>query len=83
MTLALEKPEYVHDLIAVDNAPVDVPIGSDFGMYVQAMKRVDQANVKTLTEADRILAEHIKASTSAMHPLPSLALLRLALSADT
>ncbi|ROW15429.1 hypothetical protein VPNG_02309 [Cytospora leucostoma] len=57
MTLALRSPELVRDIIAVDNAPVDAALGTDFGKYIRAMKRVEAADVTSQKEADAILAE--------------------------
>jgi pimeloyl-ACP methyl ester carboxylesterase len=58
MTLALRSPDLIHDIVAVDNAPVDAALGSDFARYVQGMKRIDEAGVTRQAEADRILAEY-------------------------
>ena len=55
MTLALAEPSLVADLVSVDNAPVDVRLASDFGKYVQGMKKIDEAAVKRQAEADKIL----------------------------
>ncbi|KAJ9142733.1 Alpha/beta-hydrolase [Pleurostoma richardsiae] len=57
MTVALRSPDLVNNIIAVDNAPVDASLGSDFGKYIQAMKKVEAAGVKSLKEADKILEE--------------------------
>ncbi|OAA66214.1 hypothetical protein ISF_04052 [Cordyceps fumosorosea ARSEF 2679] len=55
MALALQSPDSVADIVAVDNAPVDALLGSDFSSYIRAMKKVDQAHVTKLAEADKIL----------------------------
>ncbi|PMB68023.1 Abhydrolase domain-containing protein C22H12.03 [Beauveria bassiana] len=57
MTLALRSPNDVADIIAVDNAPVDSLLGSDFSSYIRGMKKVDQSHVTKLAEADKILQE--------------------------
>ncbi|GAO45883.1 hypothetical protein G7K_0129-t1 [Saitoella complicata NRRL Y-17804] len=57
MTLALQNPDLVHRLIAVDNAPVNAILSRDFARYVRAMKRIDQAKVSKQSEADEILKE--------------------------
>jgi len=61
MTLALRSPDLIHDIVAVDNAPVDANLGSDFAKYVRAMKRIDEAGVTRQAEADKILAEYEEA----------------------
>jgi pimeloyl-ACP methyl ester carboxylesterase len=58
MTLALRSPDLVHDLISVDNAPIDAALLSSFGKYVQGMKKVEEAGVTKLAEADKILADY-------------------------
>ena len=64
MTLALQSPAKVHALIAVDNAPVDAALKTDFASYVQAMKEVLRAGVAKQTDADKILqkVEEVRAS---------------------
>lgn len=56
MTLALQSPDSVSDLIAVDNAPVDSILSGDFAGYVRAMKKIDLAGVTRQAEADKILS---------------------------
>lgn len=58
MTLALRSPDLVRDIVAVDNAPVDAALRSDFSKYIQAMKRIEAAGVTRQAEADKILAEY-------------------------
>ncbi len=55
MTLALGRLDLVHDLVAVDNAPVDVAIGSEFTKYIQGMRKIDEADVTRQADADKIL----------------------------
>ena len=62
MTLALLSPELIHDIVAVDNAPMDAALLSDFGKYIQGMRRVEESQVNRLAEADRILQDYEKAS---------------------
>lgn len=57
MTLALSSPELVSDIVAVDNAPVDVTLSRDFPKYVRAMKKIQDAQTTRQAEADRILEE--------------------------
>lgn len=57
MALALQSPDSVADIVAVDNAPVDALLGSNFSSYIRGMKKVDQSHVTKLAEADKILQE--------------------------
>lgn len=58
MTLALESPDLVKDIVAVDNAPVDAVLESGFGKYIQGMRRIESANITRQAEADQILKEY-------------------------
>lgn len=58
MALALHSPDLVANLIAVDNAPIDARLGSDFGRYIQGMKKIDEAKITRQAEADAILAPY-------------------------
>ena len=60
MTLALESPALVSDIVAVDNAPVDAALQSEFPVYIRGMQKVDDAHVKKQSEADAILQEYAK-----------------------
>jgi pimeloyl-ACP methyl ester carboxylesterase len=62
MTLALREPERIANLIAVDNAPVDAMLKSDFGTYVRGMKEVERVGVSRQSEADEILEKYVKVS---------------------
>ncbi|CAN8095716.1 unnamed protein product [Discula destructiva] len=57
LTLALASPTAIKDLIAVDNAPVDAILSTDFAKYVRAMQRIDASDVTSQRAADAILAE--------------------------
>lgn len=61
MTLALQSPDLVANLIAVDNSPVDAALGSDFAKYVRGMKEIEAADVKRQAEADKILSKYEEA----------------------
>ena len=60
MTLALQHPQLVADIVAVDNAPVDAILSGSFPEYVRGMKKVANANVTRQAEADKILQEFEK-----------------------
>lgn len=58
MTVALSNPSIVANLIPVDNAPVDAALKSDFGKYVQGMRKIEEARVQKQSEADDILQSY-------------------------
>lgn len=60
MVLALQSPELVETIVSVDNAPIDAALSSNFGKYIQGMKRIEEANVKGQKQADEILQEYEK-----------------------
>ncbi|KAF2811194.1 alpha/beta-hydrolase [Mytilinidion resinicola] len=60
MTVALRNPDSCANIIAVDNAPVDAALASDFPKYVMGMQKVEEAKVKTAKEADKILEAYAK-----------------------
>jgi len=68
MALALNDPDRVHDIVSVDNAPVDAPIGREFAKYVEGMKKVKKNGVKSLKEADAILQDYEEASSPHNYP---------------
>lgn len=55
MTMALRDPNCCANIIAVDNAPVDAALLSDFPRYVEGMRRVEAKGVQSQKEADQIL----------------------------
>lgn len=57
MAVALRGKVSISSLIPVDNAPVDAALKSDFGKYIQGMRKIVDANVQKQSEADAILAE--------------------------
>lgn len=56
MTLALRHPDSVKLMIAVDNAPVDATLSSDFARYVRIMRDIESAALSKQSEADKLLA---------------------------
>lgn len=58
MALALRSPALIHDLVAVDNAPVDVALQSSFADYIRGMQKIEAARVTRQADADAILAAH-------------------------
>jgi pimeloyl-ACP methyl ester carboxylesterase len=61
MTVALRHKVPIANLIPVDNAPVDAALKSDFGKYVQGMKRIAEAGVTKQSDADAILKDYEEA----------------------
>jgi pimeloyl-ACP methyl ester carboxylesterase len=57
MAVALRAKTPISSIISVDNAPVDAALKSDFGKYIQGMRKVADAFVQKQSEADAILAE--------------------------
>ncbi|KAK0635481.1 Alpha/Beta hydrolase protein [Bombardia bombarda] len=60
MALALKEPSLVANIVAVDNAPVDVRLESDFARYIQGMKKIDAAGISRQSDADKILEQYEK-----------------------
>ncbi|KAI0398224.1 alpha beta hydrolase fold family [Xylariaceae sp. FL0594] len=58
MTLALDQPSMVADVVSVDNAPVDAVLSRSFATYVRGMREIDAANVSRQSEADAILSSY-------------------------
>ncbi len=62
MTVALQNPNLIDTVIAVDNAPVDAALKSDFYSYVRGMKEVERLKPKKKSEASEILKPYAKVS---------------------
>ncbi|EAW20380.1 putative alpha/beta hydrolase [Aspergillus fischeri NRRL 181] len=58
LTLALQLPELVSDVVAIDNCPIHLPLVDDFPRYLEGMAKVGDAKVKTHHEAEKILREY-------------------------
>lgn len=65
MTLALRSPEMISNFVAVDNAPVDIALNSDFLKYIRAMKKIQDADITRQAEADEILQAFEEVQTPA------------------
>jgi pimeloyl-ACP methyl ester carboxylesterase len=55
MTLALQHPALIRNLIAVDNAPVDAALKTDFHAYAAGMLEVARRAPRNRADADAIL----------------------------
>ncbi|KAF1957285.1 alpha/beta-hydrolase [Byssothecium circinans] len=60
MTMALQDPNCCANIVAVDNAPVDAALASDFPKYVEGMRRVEDAKCMSQKAADEILEPYAK-----------------------
>ncbi|KAI0540943.1 alpha beta hydrolase fold family [Xylaria digitata] len=58
MTLALDQPSLISDLVSVDNAPIDATLSRDFATYIRGMRHIEEAGVTRQSEADSILASY-------------------------
>jgi hypothetical protein len=80
MTLALRSPEIINDIVSVDNAPIDAALLSNFGKYIQGMKKIEEAGVTRQAEADKILVNYEEVSTTTcLHAWPTNSLSSLSL----
>lgn len=66
MVLALQQPQLISALIAVDNAPVDAALSPDFEKYTQAMQSIEAANLTKSSEADQIMQRYEKVPHSSI-----------------
>ncbi|KAL8953351.1 MAG: hypothetical protein Q9222_000778 [Ikaeria aurantiellina] len=58
MTIALRSPDLLGALVAVDNAPVDAELHTNFGKYLEGMKEIQDTGVTKQVDADRILQKY-------------------------
>jgi len=72
MTLALRSPEIINDIVSVDNAPLDAALLSNFGKYIQGMKKIEEAGVTRQAEADKILVDYEEVSATPGCPIGPL-----------
>lgn len=63
MTLALRSPAIINDIVSVDNAPIDAALLSNFGKYIQGMKKIEEAGITRQAEADKILVDYEEVRT--------------------
>ncbi|KAJ3072095.1 alpha/beta-hydrolase [Rhizoclosmatium globosum] len=59
MHMALSNPSRIESLISVDMSPIVLNLTSIFAHYITAMREIQNARVKTQTEADAILIKTI------------------------
>ncbi|KAI0408140.1 alpha beta hydrolase fold family [Xylaria palmicola] len=58
MTLALDQPSLISDIVSVDNAPIDATLSRNFATYVRGMRHIEAAGAARQSEADKILASY-------------------------
>ncbi|KAL5358363.1 Alpha/Beta hydrolase protein [Aspergillus floccosus] len=63
LALALHSPAMISNVIAVDNGPIRLPIPAEFQRYLVALAKVQQSQIKSHAEGDRILADYEAASS--------------------
>nr|POF06880.1 abhydrolase domain-containing protein c22h12.03 [Quercus suber] len=61
MNVALRQNVRIANLIPVDNAPVDAALKSDFGKYMQGMRKIEASGCTKQSEADAILQDYEQA----------------------
>jgi hypothetical protein len=64
MTVALQSPDLISSLVAVDNAPTSVPLTNDFAKYIRGMKQIEESAVSRQAEADEILQKYEEVSST-------------------
>lgn len=58
MTLALDQPSLISDIVSVDNAPMDATLSRSFAKYIRGMRHIEEAGATRQSEADKILATY-------------------------
>ncbi|TGJ86443.1 hypothetical protein E0Z10_g2314 [Xylaria hypoxylon] len=58
MTLALDQPSLISNIVSVDNAPIDATLSRNFATYIRGMRHIEEAGVTRQSEADSILASY-------------------------
>jgi len=60
MTMALSDPSCCANIVAVDNAPVDAALASDFPRYVEGMRKTEEGKPMSQKDADAIMEPYAK-----------------------
>ncbi|KAI8945292.1 alpha beta hydrolase fold family [Xylaria longipes] len=58
MTLALDQPSLISDIVSVDNAPIDATLSRNFATYIRGMRHIEEAGATRQSEADKILQSY-------------------------
>uniref|UniRef100_A0A667I1R8 sn-1-specific diacylglycerol lipase ABHD11 n=1 Tax=Lynx canadensis TaxID=61383 RepID=A0A667I1R8_LYNCA len=70
MLLALQRPELVERLIAVDISPVETTSNSDFPSYMAAMRAVDVPDDMSRSSARKLADQQLSTVIQVMYPCP-------------
>ncbi|PYH46827.1 alpha/beta-hydrolase [Aspergillus saccharolyticus JOP 1030-1] len=60
LILALESPNLIKDVVAIDNCPIHLPLEEDFVRYLQGLARLRELPITSHRQADGILAAYEK-----------------------
>lgn len=60
LTLALESPTLIKDVVAIDNCPIRLPLESDFVRYLEGLARLRDERITDHLQADKILTQYEK-----------------------
>ena len=66
LTLSLESPTLVKDVVAIDNCPIRLPLESDFARYLEGLARLGDERITDYSQADRILTQYEKVRCCAL-----------------
>lgn len=58
LTLALQSPDLISKVVAIDNCPIHLNLTEEFPRYLKAMEEVQDARVKSHQEGDKILSKY-------------------------
>ena len=58
LTLALQSPDLISKVVAIDNCPIHLGLTEEFPRYLRAMEEVQDARVKSHQEGDKILSKY-------------------------
>ncbi|KAF1933434.1 mitochondrial hydrolase [Didymella exigua CBS 183.55] len=60
MAMALRDPSCCANIISVDNSPVDAALSSDFPIYAEGMKKVEEVKPTSQKSADEVMQPYAK-----------------------
>ncbi|GCB17533.1 abhydrolase domain-containing protein C22H12.03 [Aspergillus awamori] len=89
LTLALESPTLIKDVVAIDNCPIRLPLESDFVRYLEGLARLRDERITDHLQADKILTQYEKSPAirawliSNLHKKPDTHFLQLRVPVET
>ncbi|EHA24050.1 hypothetical protein ASPNIDRAFT_180050, partial [Aspergillus niger ATCC 1015] len=89
LTLALESPTLIKDVVAIDNCPIRLPLESDFVRYLEGLARLRDERITDHLQADKILSQYEKSPAirawliSNLHKKPGTPFLQLRVPVET